>query len=67
MNIIITGSNGFVGSALMWRLHNEGHKLIGIDISGKCDDKAHPETLLGDIRNPADLQKAAVAFEGKTL
>ncbi len=56
MNILVTGSNGFVGSALMWRLQNEGHSVIGIDISPHCDDKPHPMTRLGDIRNLDDLQ-----------
>ncbi|MFO7660721.1 MAG: NAD(P)-dependent oxidoreductase [Candidatus Cloacimonadaceae bacterium] len=62
MNILITGSNGFVGSALMWRLQNEGHNVLGIDISAHCDDKTHPMTGLGDIRKPDDLQKAVIAF-----
>jgi len=65
MNVLITGSNGFVGSALMCRLQNEGHKVIGIDISAHCDDKAHPETLLGDIRNPNDLQQVHRNFLNK--
>lgn len=62
MNILITGSNGFVGSALMWRLQNEGHNVIGIDISPHCDDKTHSMTILGDIRKPDALQKAVNAF-----
>ena len=39
MNILITGSNGFVGSNLMWKLEEEGHQVIGIDISDQCDYK----------------------------
>ncbi len=62
MNIFITGSNGFVGSALMWKLQADGHKVIGIDISAHCDDKAHPETRLGDIRQAKDLENTNSAF-----
>ena len=31
MNIIVTGGVGFVGTNLVKRLHNEGHKVIVID------------------------------------
>jgi len=62
MNILITGSNGFVGSALMWKLQSEDHKVIGIDISQHCDDKAHPETHIGDIRHLDDLQIVSDIF-----
>lgn len=65
MNILITGSNGFVGSKLMWELENKGHKVIGIDISDHCDAKPHPATLRGDIRDPGDLEKAGSEFSKK--
>lgn len=65
MNILITGSNGFVGSRLMWELEADGHKVVGIDISDHCDAKPHPETYLGDIRIAADLKKVAGKFELK--
>jgi nucleoside-diphosphate-sugar epimerase len=50
MNILITGSNGFVGSKLMWSLEADGHTVIGLDISSHCDAQTHPETMIGDIR-----------------
>jgi nucleoside-diphosphate-sugar epimerase len=65
MNILITGSNGFVGSALMWRLQEAGHNVSGIDISSHCDSQTHPNTLIGDIRKPADLQFVSKAFHEK--
>ena len=65
MNILITGSNGFVGSKLMWELESEGHKVIGIDFSDKCDAIPHPETCSGDIRILEDLNRIAAKFEQK--
>jgi len=62
MNILITGSNGFVGSRLMWKLQEMGHKVIGIDISIHCDDKIHPDTFLGDIRQLGDLATVKSSF-----
>lgn len=65
MNILVTGSNGFVGSKLMWSLEADGHKVIGIDISTHCDAKPHPETILGDIRIPQNLDLVRLAFQAK--
>jgi len=65
MNILITGSNGFVGSKLMWELQNDGHTVIGIDINENCDAEKHPETMLGDIRIPKDLKRVNGAFINK--
>lgn len=62
MNILVTGSNGFVGSRLMWELEKVGHKVIGIDVSGHCDDQPHPMTIHGDIRNISDLNSVHGAF-----
>jgi len=65
MNILITGSNGFVGSALMWRLQEAGHNVLGMDISSHCDARPHPDTLPGDIRQPNNLVYAAKSFSDK--
>ncbi len=62
MNILITGSNGFIGSRLMWELVKDGHKVIGIDISNHCDGQRHPMTLSGDIRKVSDLNFIHGAF-----
>jgi len=62
MNILVTGSNGFVGSKLMWELESLGHLPLGIDISSHCDATAHPNTLIGDIRKLHDLE-AVLRFE----
>ncbi len=63
MNIIVTGSNGFVGSKLMRVLDQAGHNLKGIDISPDSDDKVHPATIIGDIRNIEDLNRVYDSFK----
>lgn len=57
MNILITGSNGFVGSRLMWFLEEKGHQVWGIDNSDHCLRDKHSNTINGDIRNIEDLEK----------
>jgi len=52
MRIFITGSNGFVGSRLMWRLSELGHTVRGIDRSTHCMIDPHPATVKGDICYP---------------
>ncbi len=63
MNILVTGSNGFVGSKLMYELEAIGHIVVGIDISHHCDDTPHPYTKIGDIREITDLTRIHNAFE----
>jgi nucleoside-diphosphate-sugar epimerase len=55
MKILITGSNGFVGSRLMWFLVEKGHQVWGIDISEHCLRENHPNTKIGDIRKIEDF------------
>ncbi len=57
MNILITGSNGYVGSHLMYFLEEKKCQVYGIDKSTDCNIKSHPKTLIGDIRNKEDLGK----------
>ncbi|MCD4818915.1 MAG: NAD(P)-dependent oxidoreductase [Candidatus Cloacimonetes bacterium] len=56
MNIFITGSNGFVGSALMYFFEEKGYSVIGIDNSSKCNKVSHPNTIIGDIRNEKNYE-----------
>lgn len=65
MNVLVTGSNGYVGSALMWKLQVAEHNIVGIDISRHCDDLSHPYTVIGDIRKIEDLEKAKKFFADK--
>lgn len=57
MDILITGSNGFVGSRLMYYLEDKGLQVWGIDKNKKCNITPHPKTIIGDIRNINDLRK----------
>ncbi|MCB5224224.1 MAG: NAD-dependent epimerase/dehydratase family protein [Candidatus Cloacimonadaceae bacterium] len=63
MNILVTGSNGFVGSRLMWDFDHAGYHVAGIDISPNCNSEPHPKTLIGDIRDAKDLKSVNGAFE----
>jgi GlcNAc-P-P-Und epimerase len=56
MIIFVTGSNGFVGSRLMWELETVGHTVHGIDIRNQCQIDRHPGTRKGDIRRIEDLR-----------
>jgi nucleoside-diphosphate-sugar epimerase len=55
MNILITGSTGFVGSRLMIYLEEKGHTVWGIDNSNHCLRDVHPHNTFGDIRNVEDF------------
>jgi GlcNAc-P-P-Und epimerase len=57
MNILITGSNGFVGSRLMYYLEEKGYEVWGIDNSTECNITPHPKTAIGDIRNIEDYKQ----------
>jgi len=56
MNIFLTGSNGFVGSSLMWHLEEIGHTVVGIDKRDECLIHKHPKTKKADIREIEDLR-----------
>jgi len=58
--ILITGSNGFVGSFLTSRFMGRGYEVRGMD----ANDPKSPTPyafIRGDVRNPGDVKKA---FEG---
>lgn len=58
MNILLTGSAGFIGGYLSKALMNEGHTVIGIDI---CHDEQQASLcnfIIGDIRDKSVLRRA---------
>jgi nucleoside-diphosphate-sugar epimerase len=59
MKVLITGSNGYVGSHLMYYLEQRNIEVWGIDKSEKCNIDPHSRTSIGDIRNIDDLMQFA--------
>lgn len=55
MKILVTGSSGYVASALIPELLLEGHAVRGIDLVKS--DNPHYEFIKGDIRNPKLMVK----------
>ncbi|NJC41296.1 nucleoside-diphosphate-sugar epimerase [Brevundimonas alba] len=61
MRVLITGSSGFVGKALMARLVSTGHEVRGFS------RRAAPDTLQGDLLNPASLREALAGFQPEVI
>jgi len=55
MTILVTGSNGFVGSELMYLLAENGYRVIGIDRDNKAINRKHPNTITGDLKSDEAL------------
>jgi nucleoside-diphosphate-sugar epimerase len=63
MKILITGSEGNIGSKLVPYLENCGHKVFCVDIVQKYRDNY----VISDIRNPIDLLKSVKNFEPEII
>ena len=73
MNILVTGGAGFIGSNLCEALVERGHHVTCLDnfATGKIENllpllekqPRHFRLIVGDIRNPADCNKAAEGAE----
>jgi len=50
MRVMISGSNGFIGSHLMEYLENKGYEVIGLD-NGRWSTRRMHNTVEGDIRD----------------
>lgn len=57
MKVLITGSRGFVGAALMRRLVDSGHHVSGFSRQGGDD------TLRGDLLDPTSIREALTTFQ----
>ena len=56
MKILITGSSGFVGGALLGHLRAQGHDVRGFSRG------EHPHSLKGDLLDPASIRASLYGF-----
>lgn len=66
MKVFVTGASGFVGSAVVKELLQNGHEVLGLVRSDKGAEQlkaAGAAVLLGDVNNPNHLQEGALACD----
>lgn len=68
MKYLVTGGAGFIGANLVKRILSEGHEVVVLDnyCAGKFPERMQSGAsyIEGDIRNEADLKKAAAGTDG---
>lgn len=60
MKVLVTGGNGFIGTATVAELQFRGHEPVVFDRYGKPGT----ESLFGDIRDPTAVTEAAAHVDG---
>jgi len=60
--IIVTGSSGGIGRVIALRMHNLGHKVIGISRTKNIQEVEY-QTFNADVRNINELQKISVSIK----
>ena len=61
MRILVTGSSGFVGKALIEALLADGHEVCGFS------RKLHQWTITGDLLDPDSIRRALNAFKPEVI
>lgn len=65
MKILITGSSGMIGSALVDKLTKDGHEIVGLDLAYPIFNNYQP-TILHDLRKQVEnyrLQSSEMQFD----
>lgn len=67
MRVFVTGASGFIGTAVVARLLDAGHHVVGLARSPRSAERlatAGAEIHLGDLGDPDSLRAAAKAADG---
>jgi UDP-glucuronate 4-epimerase len=62
MKVLVTGSAGFIGSALSIRLLDRGDTVIGIDNHNDYYDPTLKEGVVSSYRNTPSMQGLSIIF-----
>ncbi len=61
--ILITGSSGFLGQRLAWRLGKSGATVFGFDYRYRADELNLDDFQLGDVRDYGAVERAVAEFK----
>lgn len=67
MKVFVTGASGFIGSAVVKELINNGHSVIGLarsEAAASAIRSAGAEALMGNLEEPEALAKGASQADG---